>query len=109
MGLMTNIQPELWLDRAGAAVAFYQRRLMQASCTAASELDEYGGRGVGSRSGMSVPPHPEIPGEGLSRETEFELEHSAERYSQLHGQDDETERSPGLVARILELLRRDRR
>ncbi|MBV8940491.1 MAG: hypothetical protein JO240_02025 [Solirubrobacterales bacterium] len=58
---------------------------------------------------MSIPPHPEIPGEGLSRETEFELERSAERYSQLHGEDDETERPPGLVTRVLDLLRRYRR
>ena len=55
---------------------------------------------------MSIPPHPEIPGEGLSRETEFELDRKAERYSELHGADDETERPAGLVTRVLNRLRR---
>jgi hypothetical protein len=45
----------------------------------------------------------------LSRENEFELEQRAERYSQLHGEDEERERPPGLVTRILDLLRRNRR
>ncbi len=58
---------------------------------------------------MSVPPHPEIPGEGLSRQTEFELEQRAKRYSEVHGEDDETEHPTGLIKRILNRLRRDRR
>jgi hypothetical protein len=43
----------------------------------------------------------------MSREpTEFELDRKAERYSRMHGEDDETERRPGLLARLLNGLRR---
>jgi PhnB protein len=40
---MTGIQPELWIDRAAAAVAFYQAA--RAGATPASEMaDEHGWR-----------------------------------------------------------------
>jgi hypothetical protein len=55
---------------------------------------------------VSFSPHPEIPGEGLSRENEFELEQRAEHYSQLHGDENETERPAGLIKRIVSRLRR---
>ena len=37
--------------------------------------------------------------------SDAELEQKAERYSRLHGTDDEPERSPGLVARIVRRVR----
>lgn len=59
-------------------------------------------------SGFPNPPRPEIPGEGLSRATEDELERKAERYSRLHGEDDEAERTPGMLARLLKRIRGER-
>ena len=37
--------------------------------------------------------------------SESELEHRAERYSELHGEEDEVERKPGFFARIMSRLR----
>lgn len=58
---------------------------------------------------MSIPPHPEIPGEGLGRENEYELERRAERHSKLHGEDGDTSPRVSLIRRILNILRRYRR
>ena len=54
-----------------------------------------------------IPPHPEIPGEGLSQSTEDELERKAERYSELHGSDeeDDVEQRAGFLARVVRRLR----
>jgi hypothetical protein len=53
--------------------------------------------------GPAIPPN--TRGDAFTRETEYELEQKAERYSELHGDDDDAERRPGIVARILGRLR----
>jgi hypothetical protein len=50
-----------------------------------------------------------LANEELSHEQELELERTAERYAELHGRDDPSERPPGIVARIRRRLTRRRR
>jgi hypothetical protein len=54
------------------------------------------------------PPDPArgFASEEMAREQEQELERKAERYAQLHAGDDDAERKSGIVARILNRLRR---
>lgn len=80
-------------------------------CVQPRAIQNVSARGIRGRVPW-MPPHGDpaplgIPGEGLSRQDEFELEQRAERYSELHG-DDETEREPGLIRRVLNRLRRYR-
>jgi hypothetical protein len=53
------------------------------------------------------PQDPALGGEGWSRVTRDELARKAERYSELHGGDDEdqVERQPGMLARVLRRIR----